>query len=73
MQTSHQRSRPSATRKLVDEALDRRDTDLETFVSAGRTQGKSIEEIWLDLRNVTGVPFAVRTLYYWIEKLERAS
>ena len=60
----------SYQRTLVDEALTRRDTTLPSFVEAGKVQGKSIEEIWLDLRNVTGVSFTSRTFYRWLEDLE---
>lgn len=63
----------SYQRVLVDEALTKRDTDLAAFVEAGRTQGKSIEEIWIDLRQITGVSFTSRTLYRWLDTLERAS
>jgi IS30 family transposase len=60
----------SLHRVQVDEALTKRDTTLEDFVSAGRTQGKNMEEIWMDLRQTTRVPFSVRTLYRWINDLE---
>lgn len=63
----------SLNRTLVDKALTERGTDLETFIEAGRTQGKTLEEIWMDLRQLSGVPFAVRTFYRWAEKLEKAS
>lgn len=60
----------SLNRQQVDEALQRRDTNLAKFVDAGREQGKSIREIAADLENVTGVPLTSRTLYRWVEKLE---
>lgn len=66
-------ARPSTARKVVDDALTRRDTDFRAFVEGGRSQGKTIEEIWIDLRSVTGVPIAVRTMYRWVEDLEKAS
>lgn len=71
----HEIMNPSASlnRVLVDKALAKRDTDLLTFVEAGKTQGKSIEEVWMDLRQVSGVPFSVRTLYRWLDKEERAT
>lgn len=68
MQTSR-----SATRKLVDQALERRDTDLPTFIQAGRRQGKTVEEMWIDLRNIAGIPISVRTLYRWAEELEEVA
>lgn len=60
----------SLNRVQVEEALNQRGTSLAAFVEAGQQQGKSFEEIWLDLRNTTGVPFSVRTLYRWIAGLE---
>jgi len=64
---------PSLHRILVDEALARLDTDLLAFVDNGRAEGKSVEEVWMDLRQVSGVPFSVRTLYRWLDKAERAA
>lgn len=64
----------SYQRRIVDENLAKRGTDFEAFVEAGRAAGKSIEELWLDLRQVTGVTFTSRTFYRWIEGFEeRAS
>lgn len=64
----------SYQRTLVDENLARRGTDLGAYVEAGRAEGKSIEEIWLELRVLTGVPFTSRTLYRWLDSIEaRAS
>lgn len=60
----------SAHRLQVDQALARRGTDLPSFIKAGQQQGKSMEEIWMDLRHMTGVSFAVRTLYRWVGDLE---
>lgn len=60
----------SLQRVLVDEALTKRDTNLAAFVKAGRVQGKSIEEIWIDLRQITGVSFTSRTLYRWLDAIE---
>lgn len=62
--------RISLNRFQVDEALDQRGTDLETFVAAGRAQGKSIREIAEDLRDVTGTPLSYRTLYRWLDGLK---
>lgn len=59
----------SLHRTQVDEALAKRETDLASFIKAGADQGKSMEEIWMDLRHVTGVPFSVRTLYRWHDKV----
>ena len=63
----------SLHRIQVDEALHRRDTTLADFIEAGQKQGKSMEEIWMDLRHISGVPFSVRTLYRWHEQLEKAA
>ena len=63
----------SLHRTLVDEALTQRGTDLSTFVKAGRAQGKSVEEIWIDLRQLTGVAFTSRTLYRWVNEIEQAA
>jgi len=63
----------SLNRQQVDHALASRGTDLATYIEAGKRQGKSIDEIAEDLRNVTRVPFTSRTLYRWANKLEKAS
>ena len=63
----------SLNRLQVEESLAKRDTNLGSFIEAGQKQGKSMEEIWMDLRHITGVPFSVRTLYRWHEQLERAA
>jgi hypothetical protein len=63
----------SLNRTQVEDALAKRDTDLLSFVEAGQRQGKSMEEIWMDLRHISGVPFSVRTLYRWADSLVRAS
>lgn len=58
------------SRQAVDEALARRNTNFAAFVEGGRSQGKTIEEIWIDLRSVTGVLISVRTMYRWVEAIE---
>lgn len=63
----------SLNRQQVDEALETLGTDLATFIHGGQQQGKSIEQLAHDLQQVTGVPFTVRTLYRWVDKLEEAS
>ena len=64
----------SYQRSLVDEALAAQGSDLGAFVEAAKAQGKSIEEMWLELRRISGVAFTSRTFYRWIEGLEvRAS
>jgi len=63
----------SLNRLQVEEALDRRGTDLSTFIEAGKKQGKSVNEIAGDLQSVTGVPLTSRTLYRWMKKEEAAA
>lgn len=65
--------RVSLNRQQVEAELHRRNTDLKAFINAGLGQGKSMEEIWMDLRTLTGVPFSVRSLYRWADTLEVAS
>lgn len=60
----------SLNRLQVDDALAKRNTDLGSFIKAGQSQGKSMEEIWFDLRAETGVPFSMRTLYRWADAVE---
>lgn len=60
----------SLHRTLVDEALAGHDTNLADFVATRRTEGKSVEEIWMDLRQLTGIQVSSRTLYRWIDDLE---
>lgn len=63
----------SVHRYQVDQALADRGTTLSEFIEGGRAQGKNLDEIWMDLRQATGVRFSMRTLYRWAEKLEVAS
>lgn len=58
----------SIHRHHVDEALNERGTTLAEFIEGGRAQGKNLDEIWMDLRQATGVRFSMRTLYRWLEK-----
>lgn len=60
----------SIHRHHVDEALAGRGTNLADFIAAGKRQGKNLDEIWMDLRQTTGIRFSMRTLYRWVEKLE---
>lgn len=60
----------SVHRLHVDSALEDRGTSLEDFVAAGQKQGKSMEEIWMDLRHATGVRFSQRTLYRWVNRFD---
>lgn len=59
----------SLNRRQVDEALAERGLDLDGFVETGRLEGKSNEELAIELREITGVPFSVRTFYRWLDRL----
>ena len=63
----------SLNREMVEQALSKRGTNLSSFVEAGRSQGKHLNEIAADLQNVTGVPFTTRTFYRWVDSLEKVS
>lgn len=65
--------RISLNRTQVEEALADRNTTLPAFIEERLDAGKSMEDIWLELRNLTGVPFSTRTLYRWADSLEKAS
>lgn len=58
----------SIHRHHVDEALAERGTNLIDFIEAGKRQGKNLDEIWMDLRQATGIRFSMRTLYRWVAK-----
>lgn len=59
--------RPSALRRMVDDRLGESATQ---WIGKRRQQGRSVEEAWIALREVTQVPIALRTLYVWLEKEE---
>ena len=63
----------STLRRVVDNRLTDHDTTFADFVAESRGRGNTIEETWIELRDVTGIPVAVRTMYRWIESLEEAS
>jgi hypothetical protein len=63
----------SLNRRLIERELERRNTTLADFIGSGQTSGRSMEDIWLDLRNLTGIPFSVRTLYRWADSLEKVA
>lgn len=60
--------RPSALRRMVDQKLS---VSLVEFIEAARADGSTVEEAWIELRKVTQVPVALRTLYVWLEREER--
>lgn len=66
-------SSQSAHRLQVDQALAERNTDLAAFIEAGKAQGKTFDEIFMDLRHTTGVRFSMRTLYRWANRLDEVS
>lgn len=57
-------------RGLIDKALATRGTDLETFVTVRKAEGKSVTDIADDLNLVTGIPITSRTLYRWLEDID---
>lgn len=65
--------RSSALRRVVDDRLTDHDTTFADFVRDSRDRGNTIEETWIELRDITDVPVAVRTLYRWVESLEKVS
>jgi hypothetical protein len=54
-----------------DQRLAELGTDFPTFIKDH--QGLSLDEIWRQLTDTTGVPFSTRTLYRWVNDLEVAS
>lgn len=60
-------------RTLVDRELEARDTTFKDFINTARADGKSINQAASELRQITGIPVARRTVYYWVNDLERAS
>lgn len=61
----------SAVRKMVDSTLEQQGTTLPAFIAGHRADGYTIEEAWIELRRVTRVPVALRTLYGWLEREEK--
>ena len=63
----------SLNRRFVEAELHKMGSSLSQYVAKGHNEGLSIEDMWLDLRNLTGVPFSTRTLYRWVDSLEKVS
>lgn len=63
----------SLNRLYVEAELEKRGTTLADYLHRGQGQGKSIETLTYELRTLTGIPFSVRTLYRWADRLEQAS
>jgi hypothetical protein len=63
------KSSHSLNRRYVEAELSKRGSTLADFLAEGQAAGRSLEDLWVDLRNLTGVPFSVRTLYRWTEKV----
>lgn len=59
--------RPSALRRMVDQKLN---VPLVEFIDLHRADGYTVEEAWIELRRITQVPVALRTLYVWLEREE---
>ena len=57
--------RPSSLRRMVDSKLD---APLTEWIASVRADGRTVEEAWIELREVTQVPVALRTLYVWLER-----
>lgn len=60
--------RPSALRRMVDQKLG---VPLVEWIAERRSVGLTTEEAWIELRQDTQVPIALRTLYVWLEREER--
>jgi hypothetical protein len=60
-------------RKLVDRELEARNTTFQAFIQSARDKGQSINQAAAELQQITGIPLARRTVYYWVEALEKAS
>lgn len=63
----------SVPRLLVEQALSKRGTTLEDYIEGGRKQGKTIEEIYAELSDTTGVTFSARTLFRWARELRQVA
>lgn len=63
----------STIRLVVEKAFTDRGTSFDTFVQDLRTSGTPVEEIARQVRLITGVPIADRTLYRWVRNMEKAS
>lgn len=60
-----------STRKyLIHTALADQDSDLERFVTDGLRNGKSVEDLWAELRDTTGVRFSLRTFQRWVADIK---
>jgi hypothetical protein len=57
-------------RRLVDQKLD---LPLADWVDQRVQAGQSVSDVWADLRQTTGVPLSLRTLYVWLENEKQAS
>lgn len=60
-------------RTLVDRELEARNTTFAAFIDAARGKGQSINKAANELRQITGIPLSRRTVYYWVEDLEKVS
>jgi hypothetical protein len=60
-------------RTLVDRELEARNTTFAEFIRAARERGQSINRAAAELRQITGIPLSRRTIYYWVDELEKAS
>lgn len=58
----------SSLRRMVDLELEvTEDTTLAEYIAAKRSAGQTVEEALASLRELTGVPVALRTLWSWLK------
>lgn len=63
----------SALRRMVDLELEvTGNPDLAEYIAAKRAAGHTVEEALTALREVTGVPVALRTLWAWLKADEES-
>lgn len=57
----------STLRKVVDERLVGFG-GFSQFINDGRANGKTVEDLWVELRRITGISLALRTVYVWLKQ-----
>ena len=65
--------RPSTVRRIVDQELSKTQLTLRTFIEECKDENLGREEMAIRLRELTGVPFSVRTFYRWADGLEKVA
>ena len=61
---------PSTIRRIVDQELNKKHLTLRTFIEECKDENLSMEEMAWRLRELTAVPFSVRTFYRWADGIE---